>query len=664
MPNQKYNQQGGELAFENDTSFISKFSEILKDQKGLYLPPAIPLITTGNQFEINRVPPDEHIYKYGQIYKDKHITQHIMELLYKDRNYLYFEKKEDFINITNKNLKEIHDKQKIPQLENYYKHIEKIFKIYVPMRDQLFPGYSKHVRQVEYTKKEGTEGTKVTTTSKKSPQQEKTEQILKNFLFMFNQPTEEGGKSIFEKFYMFLDENSDDNNKIEQKIDELLEKVDDETVKKSISNKENDDAFKLISIFAWEESGKLLENIEKMEEEEKRTENQNEMSKNDTNVVNQQGGNTVAISEELNTQKRNRIVIFICLVSYFCHGWLLITQFFRISSFITRIMDLRQQYINDDIGDFGDTDDGNLFFSTYNVLWQLMSIGMVQVVVNIQQRSMSMAQNILNSTIDEARIQNQISWDRGIATYVNDLITGGISGATASEAAAGAEAEFALMTRNILRDTRHLQNDARSVHAGLVNSINGIITTTTVLLHIMNPKLITSTQVSGSIAQYTSAVFNPTTQLSGVTSISNATALMSRLGYVYLYGYDENSVGTSEPTFSKEPPSSEPLMIRGGNNINEPVDRMLDKNEGVENEGVEDLLNFFNSARQEAAQKSTEATEATVATGATEATAAQQSTEETEEPKGGSLKRKKGKKLTYKKRVGGSRRRSYRKKSN
>jgi hypothetical protein len=171
----------------------------------------------------------------------------------------------------------------------------------------------------------------------------------------------------------------------------------------------------------------------------------------------------------------------------------------------------------------------------------------------------------------------------------------------------------------------------------------------------MNPKLITSTQVSGSIAQYTSAVFNPTTQLSGVTSISNATALMSRLGYVYLYGYDENSVGTSEPTFSKEPPSSEPLMIRGGNNINEPVDRMLDKNEGVENEGVEDLLNFFNSARQEAAQKSTEATEATVATGATVAT---------EKVNGGSLKRKKGKKLTYKKRVGGSRRRSYRKKSN
>lgn len=656
MPNQKYNQQGGELAFENDTSFISKFSEILKHQKGLYLPPAIPLIekkeiTQGvDRFDDNRFKistrPDEHIYKYGQIYKDKHITQHIMELLYKDRQYLYFEKKEDSIDITKENLKDIHDKKNIPQLENYYKHIEKIFKIYVPMRDQLFPGYSKHVRQIKYKTEgtEGKEGTEKITTSDKSPQQKKTEQILRNFLFMFNQPDKDSegkgnGKSIFENFNIFL-KNGDN-------IDELLKNVKDDKddkVKTSINNKENDDAFKLISIFAWEESGKLLKNIEKMEKEQSNL-SQNGGNGEENTVVGQETS-----QQESNTQTRNRrIVIFICLVSYFCHGWLLITQFFRISSFITRIMDLRQQYINDDIGDFGDTDDGNLFFSTYNVLWQLMSIGMVQVVVNIQQRSMSMAQNILNSTIDEARIQNQISWDRGIATYVNDLITGGISGATASEAAAGAEAEFALMTRNILRDTRHLQNDARSVHAGLVNSINGIITTTTVLLHIMNPKLITSTQVSGSIAQYTSAVFNPTTQLSGVTSISNATALMSRLGYVYLYGYESEQ---SVPIFSQQgeeaPTSEPPLMIRD-DNINQRVDTMLDKNEGLENEGVENLLNFFNSARQEAAQK------------ATEATAAAQAPEEVN---GGSLKRKKGKKLTYKKRVGGSRRRSYRKKSN
>ena len=650
MPNQKYNQQGGREAAEvnNESEFWDLYQPLISkmEQK---LPPAIPLIqkkeiTQGvdrfddKRFKINTARPDEHIYKYGQMYKDIHITQHIMELLYNDRQYLYFEKKEHFINITNKNLKEIHDEKNILQLENYYKHIEKIFKIYVPMRDQLFPGYSKHVRQIKYTIKE-TEGTKETT-SNKPPQQKKTEQILRNFLFMFNQPDKDSeGKSIFENFNMFL-KNGDN-------IDELLKKVEDDTAVKESIQKSDNDAFKLISIFAWEESGKLLTSIEKMEEEEKRTENQQEMMNNDIdantgNILNKGGGEElVSPDQEASRQRRNRrIVIFICLVSYFCHGWLLITQFFRISSFITRIMDLRQQYINDGIGDFGETDDGNLFFSTYNVLWQLMSIGMVQVVVNIQQRSMTMAQNILDSTIDEARIQNMISWDRGIATYVNDLITGGISGATAVESRANVEAEFALMTRNILRDTRHLQNDARSVHAGLVNSINGIITTTTVLLHMMNPRLITSAHVSGSIAQYTSAVFNPTTTISGVTSISNATALMSRLGYVYLYGYESQQ---SVPTFSQpgeEAPTSEPsLMIRDGD-INQRVDTMLDEHEGVEN-----LLNFFNSARQEAA--------------------AQEQTEtQVEESKGGSLKRKKGKKSTYKKRVGGSRRRSYRKKSN
>tara|TARA_Y100000816_G_C26107372_1_gene588948 strand:- start:2944 stop:4917 length:1974 start_codon:yes stop_codon:yes gene_type:complete len=657
MPNQKYNQQGGR-AVNDESEFVKLFGKTLEmDQT---LPPAIPAIDALDEskvkeakakvkaegFKINLNVDDKQIY-------DDAILQGIIE--YAVSNMKIFggdikkltDSEEKIENGDTKKIKDMRkSNSKELKIKDFVMHVEKVFKIYVPMRNQLFPGYSKHVRKIKYKKKtegtEGTEGTKEITTSDKSPKQQKTEQILRNFLFMFNQPTEEGGKSIFENFNTFL-QNGDN-------IEQLLEKVDDETVKKSISNKENDDAFKLISIFAWEESGKLLKNIEKMEEEQSNLTQNGGNDEENTVVVEQKNPD-----QEASRQRINRIVIFICLVSYFCHGWLLITQFFRISSFITRIMDLRQQYINDAIGDFGETDGGNLFFSTYNVLWQLMSIGMVQVVVNIQQRSMSMAQNILNSTIDEARIQNQISWDRGIATYVNDLITGGISGATASEAAAGAEAEFALMTRNILRDTRHLQNDARSVHAGLVNSINGIITTTTVLLHIMNPKLITSTQVSGSIAQYTSAVFNPTTQLSGVTSISNATALMSRLGYVYLYGYESEKY---VPTFSQpdeQPPSSEPsLMIRDGD-INERVDSMLDENEGVEN-----LLNFFSTARQEAAaQQSTSAQEP----GAQEPGAAT-AVEGKAPTTGGSLKRKKGKKLTYKKRVGGSRRRSYRKKSN
>ena len=641
MPNQKYNQQGGRVVNDDKTDFIDVFTNILTVKN---LPPAIPSIDNykGNPvkkaegFKINLNKNDKQIYEDAIVQGIIEYATSNMKMFGGDIKILTNSEE----NIENGNTNKIKDMRKNDSkklnIKDFVMRMEKVFKIYVPMRDQLFPkndvnsspGYSKHVRQIKYTIKEtketeGTEGTegKKETISDKSDKQQKTEQILRNFLFMFNQPAEEGGKSIFENFNMFLQ--NDDN------IDKLLEQVDDETVKTSINNKENDDAFKLISIFAWEESGKLLENIEKMEEE-RRSKIQSGGEGEERQVVNNS-------EQEASRQRRNRrIVIFICLVSYFCHGWLLITQFFRISSFITRIMDLRQQYINDGIGDFGETDGGNLFFSTYNVLWQLMSIGMVQVVVNIQQRSMTMAQNILDSTIDEARIQNMISWDRGIATYVNDLITGGISGAIAVESKANVEAEFTLMTRNILRDTRHLQNDARSVHAGLVNSINGIITTTTVLLHMMNPRLITSAHVSGSIAQYTSAVFNPTTTISGVTSISNATALMSRLGYVYLYGYESQQ---SVPTFSQpgeEAPTSEPsLMIRDGN-IDEHVEHMLDKNE---NEGAENLLNFFNSVRQEAEGK-------------------EQSTT------GGSLKRKKGKKSTYKKRVGGSRRRSYRKKSN
>jgi hypothetical protein len=199
-------------------------------------------------------------------------------------------------------------------------------------------------------------------------------------------------------------------------------------------------------------------------------------------------------------------------------------------------MDIRQQYMDDGLGDIGRSGEGSMFFSSFNVLWEMMSVGMVQLVVELQTRSFSMASTIASRVVSEASVMNDRSWNNGFAIYLNDIVSGVSGRATASNASLIAEEEFQRTMMGMRRTFHEMGTDAASVSGGLMNAINGLVTTTTVMLHLTNPAIITREQAMSSTGAYASAMFSPTSPYALYGTGSNLVALVSRLGYVYRTG--------------------------------------------------------------------------------------------------------------------------------
>jgi len=664
MDTQKYNQYGGEQAIYSEASnYMKGYSGVLGTYKNPNLPPPIPHLSVSETYKSGlKAIQDEAEQKQKAkplvFAGDKKLSNDA--LLSGSIEHIY-----DNMKVFSGNTKKIDQDGR--SYNAYNEQMNKIFNLYVPMREEIFPGYAKNVREVKY--KINTEENLIEnkiTGSDKPTKQKNFEQILRNVLFMFNHPAKgKGGKSIFTNFADFLNEGEVKDKSIEDVINNM---EGDDSIKELI-NRTDDDAFKLMSVFAWRESGKLLTHIEKEEAEILRKHGEADQEASSDNKAPSGGGPESMGLVNPGTQLRNRrrMMIFICLISFLFNGMLLYEQFINMSGFITRIMDIRQQYINDGIGDLGETESGNVLFSAYNVLWQLMTVGMFAVIGNIHERSTTMATSFFSSTIRETQVQNSMLWNRGLTTYINDLLNGNLYQTTASETSAHLTNELTQFVNSIARETRTMTNNARSIHSGLISSLSGLVTTTTLLLHAYNPRLITQEHVSGSIAIHGQVFFSPTNVISIYTASTNFTALVSRLGYVYLNGIENGETpGMPDTPDTPDTPGTPdtpahiaPLRI--GANIVSPSEDVdppaedevvpnppptIESNEismdeqGIESlleaEGIGAFLDFFNSTRPTDSP-----------------------------PKGGGKirhRKKKGKNTTYKKKHAGKRSRSYRKK--
>jgi hypothetical protein len=151
-------------------------------------------------------------------------------------------------------------------------------------------------------------------------------------------------------------------------------------------------------------------------------------------------------------------------------------------------LDLRQDYIDRGIGDFGETESGNIFFSWFSVMQEIFTIGIVEMSTNIAQRSVTMAQSLANNTIDSLRYQSSQSWERGFAIYVNDLM----SGVLTWSAGVSGEMNFQRSINELMFEIRQtgldLRTHAYSINNAITNSIGGMSATTMVLLRVLYPE--------------------------------------------------------------------------------------------------------------------------------------------------------------------------------
>ena len=534
MPEQKYKQKGGEKYEhkpETEKEFINQLKKILP-----YVQVQVPTIkkkeawVTENkkeetEVENEKVNPDEDgiatyikiapndipIKKYGFTYKDNNITAHNFELLFEDRNKLYGLGDNS---IGRGNLMKTHKDSKY-DIPSYIQHVVNIYNHYVPLRTQLFPEYAKHLPIMQYNI-EGEEETQNLGSEKEQKKQKRqdTENFLKIIMTMFSEVSEDGKvKTVIEQLRDFIVEKGDKevDEKILDRYEETVEQISilDEKTKLNLGKlKDVDNLFKILTVFAWEKSGKIMEQYEKslkdQEEKEKaatlkamqeadKQDNRggsNELTKSD-------GERRFTLSPEQRAYRRR--AVFLCFLSFVWNSWLLFSTLFSLYSFMTRILDLRQDYIDRGIGDFGETESGNIFFSWFTVMQEIFTIGIVEMTTNIAQRSVTMAQSLANNTIDSLRYQNHLSWERGFAIYVNDLM----SGVLTWSAGVSGEMNFQRSVNELMFEIRQtgldLRTHAYSINNAITNSIGGMSATTMVLLRVLYPEEVQQMSTSTSV---------------------------------------------------------------------------------------------------------------------------------------------------------------------
>ena len=380
-------------------------------------------------------------------------------------------------------------------IESYIKHVVNIYNHYVPLRTQLFPEYAKHIPSMKYKINNETDAeTDGETKSEKNQERKDTENILKIIMTMFSEVSEDGKvkKNVIEQLHDFIVKQGDDADtpilgryaETVKQISQLDDKTDlDLGSKLEQPNVNVNNLFKILTVFAWEKSGEIMD--------EYTTPNPNAKSSgggngDDNKVIPSDGERRFTLAEVQRAYRRR--VVFLCFLSFVWNSWLLFSTLFSLYSFMTRILDLRQDYIDRGIGDFGETESGNIFFSWFTVMQEIFTIGIVEMTTNIAQRSVTMAQSLANNTIDSLRYQNHLSWERGFAIYVNDLM----SGVLTWSAGVSGEMNFQRSMNELMFEIRQtgldLRTHAYSINNAITNSIGGMSATTMVLLRVLYPE--------------------------------------------------------------------------------------------------------------------------------------------------------------------------------
>jgi hypothetical protein len=522
MPGNKYFQKGGRADY-NDRVFRTKFNELLEkidreEADGVYSIPNVEAnkeiyITNGlqegkapienNSIEI--VGPDQRIYKN----KEDPLKAGNWKLLRDDQ-------------IT---LSDPTGENGIIDIMKYYHHRTKIYKIYVPMRESLYPNsYAKLVRPVPFKYDSG-EAEELLQQTQGEADKTELEKTIEDLIYLFGEPVKgEDGQYNWEQTMIgrlgeFIETHGSPNKeeedaRVSTEFERIFKGKSEEFQK--YTEDMPDTFFKLLAIFAWKESGMLMKQM--------KTNKGGEMYGGDIGDDDEVYTTTLVTDGDLEKTKiRNkRIMWFLVILSYVYHLFLFITCGLRMYAFITRVLDIRQQYITD--GD-ADLEDRGGFFASFNVFTDIMSIGMVEIVSKLATNSYAVATKIAQRVLEQGRELNAASMNRGWASFLNDFITGISGKATVSSAALALEHEIDIALYSVKLMMLDLYTEAASVSSGVMNAINGLTTTTAVMISLIKPTAVTELHAQASLAAYASVITAPTSLYGFFVSVGNVAAL-------------------------------------------------------------------------------------------------------------------------------------------
>ena len=230
-------------------------------------------------------------------------------------------------------------------------------------------------------------------------------------------------------------------------------------------------------------------------------------------------------------QNYRRMVVFTCLLSFMYNIALLVGSVMYLASFVTRIMDLRQQYVSDgDIlpgQDPADPDAGNWVHGVMNVVWEFSVVGGVELLLNIQSLGNAYAHTVFENSVADAAVINKHSYGRGVAMYINDWMSGRNSADWLNLAKLNGEAAQYEIRLQLQKNILEMKTDLASLSSGLTQSINGISYTTIVMLSVLYPDTVSSENVVASTAAAGAAA--TTSGYLNIANIANVANIVSTI---------------------------------------------------------------------------------------------------------------------------------------
>ena len=215
-------------------------------------------------------------------------------------------------------------------------------------------------------------------------------------------------------------------------------------------------------------------------------------------------------------RNRRRIMITLSLFMQIFFLFLLFEQFRLLFTTIERILSVAADFNNDT---------GHTVLGFFDAGQQILLGNMVTTLLEFQNVATSRIEESIRSIAVESQRTIQASYFRGIATFVNDYLTG----SSTDFAITSGREELRFQQQTLLQEGIHRVNvqyndltmQTQSLTYGIINGIQGFMTSSILLIHSVDPTIITPAQVTQAIGALTASYSSPTSWANMIALANN-----------------------------------------------------------------------------------------------------------------------------------------------
>jgi hypothetical protein len=220
--------------------------------------------------------------------------------------------------------------------------------------------------------------------------------------------------------------------------------------------------------------------------------------------------------DESKYNHRRRIMIALSLFAQIFFLFLLFEQFRLLFTTIERILEVAADFNNDT---------GHTVLGFFDAGQQILLGNMVNTLLGFQGAATSRIEKSIRSIALEGQRTVQSSYIRGFATAVNDYLTGSSMQFVTESAKEEARFQQQLLLQEGIHDINvqynNLTMETQSLTYGIINGIQGFMTSSILLIHYVDPNIVNAGQVTQAIGALTTSFAAPASWANMVALVNN-----------------------------------------------------------------------------------------------------------------------------------------------